>query len=236
MALAAGSGFYLCLKRAKAYSVELKQAEDLIFWLVIFGFLGARLYHVLSDVAFYWQNPLNILMVQKGGLSIYGAVLGGALSLPFLKKYLKINLSFSSLLDFLLPGVLLGQIIGRFGNFFNYEAFGYPTNLPWKMFVPAEFRPGGYGQFSFFHPWFLYESLGNFFILLILLKTTKASKSGKIAFLYLLLYNLLRFCLEFLRIDSTFILGLRLNAVVSGLIVILSAGALFFLKTNDRSP
>lgn len=129
------------------------------------------------------------------------------------------------ILDWLAPSVVLGQIIGRFGNLFNYEAFGYPTNLPWKMFVPKNFRPVLFQNENFFHPWFLYEILGNLIILFLLFKVIskkyKNSSPGYIVFFYLLLYNSLRFCLEFLRVDSTFIDSFRLNALVSLALVII---------------
>jgi phosphatidylglycerol:prolipoprotein diacylglycerol transferase len=161
---------------------------------------------------------------------------------------------------------LLGQIIGRFGNFFNYEAFGYPTNLPWKMFVPESFRPEEFLQNSFFHPWFLYEILANLFILFLILRFDKLGRSDFLAaeldpptaglkqsslqkstrptfqkfregilktlfnnlfFTYLLLYNAVRACLEFLRIDSTFIGSFRLNFLVSVSLVLVCLVILF---------
>jgi prolipoprotein diacylglyceryl transferase len=97
------------------------------------------------------------------------------------------------LLDWLAPSVLLGQIIGRFGNLFNYEAFGYPAGLPWKMFVPEQFRPQELMSYQFFHPLFLYEALGNAIILFTLLKLGKKLPSGRLFICYLLLYNMLKF-------------------------------------------
>ena len=172
------------------------------------------MYHVLSSFPYYWIHPLDSFKVWNGGLSIYGAVLGGIVTLWVLKKFITPNSSLLIILDWLVPSVVLGQIIGRFGNLFNYEAFGYPTNLPWKMFVPLGFRPEAYLSFSYFHPWFLYEALGNGIVLLLLLKISKKARPGQVALLYILLYNSIRFCLEFLRIDSTFIGIFRLNAIV----------------------
>jgi phosphatidylglycerol:prolipoprotein diacylglycerol transferase len=146
--------------------------------------------------------------------------------------------SILNLLDWLTPSVILGQIIGRFGNLFNYEAFGYPTNLPWKMFVPQMFRPLQYASSTFFHPWFLYEVLGNLITLFLLLKILplkyKKSSPGFIVFFYLLLYNSLRFVLEFLRIDSTFIGWVRLNAAVSLLLVFVSLAGLYYVKKYPK--
>ena len=169
MALAVLAGFYLALRRAPQYGINLTDAEDIIFWLIIGGFIGARLYHVASSFTYYLHHPLQSLEVWKGGLSIYGAVIGGICTLWLIKKLLPIACSLFTLLDWLAPSLVLGQIIGRFGNFFNYELYGYPTNLPWKMFVPLSFRLPGYQNFSYFQPLFLYEVLANLIILSLLL-------------------------------------------------------------------
>lgn len=232
MALAAAFGFWSALRRAPQFGVEPRQAEDVLFWIIIGGFIGARLYHVLSSADYYWQHPLDIIKVWNGGLSIYGAVLGGVISLILYRIVSRVALDTLAILDWLAPCVLLGQIIGRFGNLFNYEAFGYPTNLPWKMFVPAQFRPEMFMPAAFFHPWFLYEALGNIFILIFLLKMEKNQKLGVVAFCYLLLYNLLRFCLEFLRIDSTFVGAFRLNALVSLALALVGFCALLYLRRD----
>ena len=238
MASAVAASFYLAIKRAPKYGVELKQAEDLLFWLIIGGFIGARLYHVLSSFNYYYIHPSDIIKVWNGGLSIYGAVIGGLITLWVYRKLSTSHYSLLTLLDWLAPSLALGQIIGRFGNFFNYEAFGYPTGLPWKMFVPLQFRPQGFESFNFFHPFFLYEALGSLIILILLLKFIKSKNPGTLFFSYLLLYNILRFGLEFLRIDSTFIHAIRLNAAMSFILVVCSAAASFYLNRmeNAKTP
>jgi phosphatidylglycerol:prolipoprotein diacylglycerol transferase len=239
MAVAVAAAFYFAIKRSERYGINAKLAEDLLFWLIIAGFIGARLYHVASSFEYYYQNPVDIIKVWNGGLSIYGALIGGLITLWIYKKLSTFNLQLLTVLDWLTPSVILGQIIGRFGNLFNYEAFGYPTNLPWKMFVPLNFRPDAYLKFNYFHPWFLYEVLGNLFILFVLLKFIepyKKSTPGYLGFFYILLYNSLRFCLEFLRIDSTFIHGFRLNAMASLFLVLLSIGGLFYIKRYAKTP
>lgn len=238
MALAAASGFYLAMKRAPRFGIGQKQAEDILFWVIIGGFIGARLYHILSSIGYYWQNPLDVFKVWNGGLSIYGAVLGGIITLIIWQKIKNRGKQVSRVtldtLDWLAPSVVLGQIIGRMGNLFNYEAFGYPTNLPWRMFVPLNFRPVGYIKFNFFHPFFLYELLGNALILLLLIKIFEPRQNknygGELVFWYLLLYNSLRFVLEFLRIDSTFIGFVRLNAAMSLLLALLSLAGLLYVR------
>lgn len=243
MALAVASAFYLALKRSSSFGLSRAKAEDTMFWLIIDGFIGARLYHVLSSASYYFQNPVDILKVWNGGLSIYGAVIGGLAVMFFAVKILHLKSYILNLLDWLTPSLLLGQIIGRFGNLFNYEAYGYPTTLPWRMFVPERFRPEVYQNINYFHPFFLYEALGNLLILMFLLFWEKKSRkwapafagvvpTGRLFFSYLLLYNVLRFSLEFLRADSTFIYGIRLNAAVSLVLAVVAIGLILF---NERS-
>lgn len=253
MALAVGSGYYWAKKRAAKYSIDAKTADDIIFWLIVGGFIGARLYHVLSSFDYYRSYPIEIFKVWNGGLSIYGAVIGGCLALLIYQRFPEDRLLgepqktvFFRLLDWLTPSVILGQIVGRFGNLFNYEAFGYPTSLPWKMFVPFGFRPEGYLNFDFFHPWFLYEQVGLLIIFYAINRLGKRQvdprssatpmpgiikEQASLFFYYLLLYNILRFGLEFLRIDSTFIGSFRLNSLSS---LILTVIATYFIVRRKK--
>jgi phosphatidylglycerol---prolipoprotein diacylglyceryl transferase len=236
MAVAVAAGFYLAMVRARKYGLNLTESENLLFWLAIGGFIGARLYHVASSYFYYATHPLDVLKIWNGGLSIYGAIIGGLIALIICKKLYKLQTTNYNLLDWLAPSLVLGQIIGRFGNLFNYEAFGYPTNLPWKMFVPSQFRPQIFQAYNFFHPFFLYEILGNLVILFLLLKSIRPKNPGSLFFSYLLLYNLLRFALEFLRIDSTFIGQFRLNAIASLLLVLVAAIGLILIRKNAKVP
>lgn len=242
MALAAWAGFYLAIKRAPKFGIEKKFAEDLLFWLIIGGFIGARLYHVLSSFDYYRLYPADIIKVWNGGLSIYGAVFGGLITLWILFRLNKDSPWPGGLhgprgilvaLDWLTPSVIVGQIIGRFGNLFNYEAFGYPTNLPWKMFVPTGFSPDRYHNSHFFHPWFLYEQLG-LIIILIIIGVSEKSEKRHLFLWYLLLYNVLRFGLEFLRVDSAFLGGFRLNVIVSFMLAIIASLALILLTKMSK--
>ncbi len=238
MALAVASGFYLAIKRSSKYNLTTKQSEDILFYTIIGGFIGARLYHVLSSWQFYLNNPADIFKVWNGGLSIYGVVFGGIISLWIYCRLPTTNYQLPTLLNWLTPSLIAGQIIGRFGNMFNYELYGYPSNLPWKMFVPVEFRESDFIGSNFFHPLFLYEQLGLLIILLIIsrLENKKSDRpvvvpdpgsnasrlSGtSLFFWYVLLYNILRIPLEFMRIESVFIGGVRQNALVSFLLILI---------------
>ena len=235
MALAVAAGFYIAKRRTEKHQIDSKVAEDVIFWAIIGGFIGARLYHVLSSFSYYQHHALDILKVWQGGLSIFGAIFGGLISIWVYKKLTTNHFSLFTFLNWLTPSIIIGQIIGRFGNLFNYEAFGYSTNLPWKMFVPYGFRPIQYQSSNFFHPWFLYEQIG---LLMVLMLITTLEKTGKTSLFvwYLLLYNILRFGLEFLRIDSPFIYGFRQNAAISLLIILLTSILLFLTyPRNEKS-
>lgn len=245
MASAVMSGYFFALRRSGKYGLSKTEAERLIFWAVVLGFVGARLYHVASSWQYYSLHPLDIVKVWNGGLGIFGALFGGLIVTLLVciyreKLFPGKTVSLLRLLDWGAPAFLLGQIIGRFGNLFNYEAFGYPTSLPWKMFVPENFRPFDSLSSQFYHPLFLYEALGNVVILTLFLAIQKKYPAerlpaGTLFFSYLFLYNVLRFFIEFLRVDSTFIGEIRLNSVTS--FVLAAAGCaglclIFWKKYN----
>lgn len=242
MALAVGVGYYLLQRLALYYGKKLSELDSLFFTLVVSGFVGARLYHVLSSLSLYLHHPLQMLAVWNGGLSIYGAVFGGFLGLTVYvyRTHGRVNMhTLFSYLDLLTWPLIAGQIVGRFGNLFNYELYGYPTSLPWKMFVPSAFRASGFLDQSYFHPLFLYEALASALVFLLLWTIFPPHKAhagtfGKLFFSYLLLYNMVRFGLEFLRIDSIFIGQLRVNAAVSLALALVSVGMLRYLYTHEH--
>lgn len=265
IALAVACGYYLAEKRREEFGITYAVAQNLLFWIIVGSFLGARLYHVLSSIDYYRAYAIEIFKVWNGGLSIYGAILGGLITVVIYQlagnDHDRPLWRMTAILDWLTPSLILGQIIGRLGNLFNYEAFGYPTNLPWKMFVPVEFRPVEYQTFAFFHPWFLYEQMGLLIILMIIGQFRKRrfpllfgwSKTGlrgqekkvtapdsdtegggRLFLWYLLLYNVLRFGLEFLRIDSVMVGPLRLNVITSFLIALIAAVVIFSGKLVPR--
>ena len=239
LAIAAFAGILYAKKRAPQYGLLPETVESVSLWIVFTAFFSARVYHVITDYWRYEGHFLDALKIWNGGLSIYGALFGGLLAIFLLKIFnseLK-KIPFLVLLDFITPAFLLGQIIGRFGNFVNYEAFGFPTLLPWKMFVPLKFRPEIYLEQSFFHPTFLYESLGNVLIFCFLYWFTKSSgifskfkANGSLFFMYLILYNCLRLFTESLRIDSVVVGNVHVNAVMSSLLVIIGVFGLIYGK------
>ncbi|MBU4369507.1 prolipoprotein diacylglyceryl transferase [Patescibacteria group bacterium] len=154
-------------RSASGGNIKKQLLENLFFYLIISGFLGARLYHVLSEFPYYLKYPWQVFAVWQGGLGIYGAVIVGTLVLFwFCKKY---KLRFLSLADLLVPSLILGQAIGRWGNYFNQEVFGKPTNLPWGIPIKIIARPSEFLSAQYFHPTFLYESIWNFLIFIMLI-------------------------------------------------------------------
>lgn len=240
LAAAIVAAYAVARKRLDRYKISVRDADDLLFYALISGFIGARIYHILSDIQFYIHKPVEIFMVWHGGLSIYGAVIGGAfgawLYYRAAMRRAGTSIKFLAIADWLTPSLLVGQIIGRFGNFFNYELFGYPTNVPWKMYVPLHFRPPEYLSSAYFHPLFLYEALANGLILIFILRRqNKKSRPGTLFFSYVLLYNIVRLLLEFMRVDSVRLFGLRQNALVSLVLALAAAGYLIYHSHNETS-
>lgn len=233
------------LKLAPGYSVKKDQVIDLALWLMIAGLLGARVYDIFLELPFYLDRPLEMFKIWQGGLAIHGAILAGIAAVWIFSR--KEKLPFLPLTDMVVPGLAIGQAIGRWGNYFNQELFGRPTGLPWGIPINIFNRPTEFVSSSYFHPTFLYESLGCLVIFSILSvltyrKLKKQSPNiypGLITGAYLILYSALRFGLEFIRIDRTpEFFGLRTPQLAS---LILAAAALVLLyrlrpKNDGKMP
>lgn len=193
---------------------------DLAIWLVIAAIPSARLYYVAFQWQEYAQHPEQIIAIWKGGIAIHGAILGGLVASLIFCRIRRV--SFWQLADLIAPSLILGQAIGRWGNFFNSEAFGRPTDLPWKLFIPLDRRPPGYESFEYFHPTFLYESLWNLMVFALLmtlffrdLQGKPQLKTGTLILVYMVTYSCGRFWIEGLRTDSLMLGPLRVAQVVS---------------------
>ena len=198
--------------------------------LIIAGIAGARLYYCIVNYSYYLTHPLQILNIRQGGLSIHGMIIAGIIALWFcVNKY---KLDFLKTLDCMACGTVLSQSIGRWGNFFNSEAFGLPTNLPWKLFIPLEHRPYTLKDFEYFHPAFLYESLADlliFVILIMLLKKTTKYR-GVLFGIYLVLYSIVRIGVEYLRVDGTLnLFGLPVAQWMSFFIIVCACIYIIFV-------
>lgn len=207
---------------------------DVAMWAIPFGIVGARLYHVITSPYAYFgegADPWSVLRIWEGGLAIWGAVgLGAVGALIGLRRA---GQRVGPFADSLAPGLLLAQVLGRWGNYFNQELFGGPTELPWGLEIDAAHLPAGYPEGTLFHPTFLYEGIWNLAMaaLLIWLDRRIRFRSGQVMSIYLVMYGLGRFWVEAIRIDEArAFLGLRLNAwtalgaVLLGIILYYVAG------------
>ncbi len=204
------------------------------------GVLGGRLYHVITTPENFFGangNPGNILKIWQGGLGIWGAIsLGGVgafLAYLFLTRTRNLP-QFRYFADAIAPGILLAQAIGRWGNWFNAELFGRPTNLPWALEIPRWARPDGYGEYLTFHPTFLYESLWCLLAAFLLLRWGNTLRGGQTFALYVALYCLGRLAFETIRIDQAHLIGgVRINVLVS--IAVGLSALLIFRRFSQQS-
>lgn len=218
---------------------------DMLFWILIPGFIGARLYYVFiqsprgpEGLGYYLANPVKILEIWGGGIHIFGGFIFGAIALWIFTRVRKLNpLPY---LDAIALGLPLAQAIGRWGNFINQELYGPPTTLPWGLRIDQQHRIAPYDDLTQypdstrFQPLFLYESLWNlagFFVLLWISQRFRGQlKAGDLALCYLIWYPLGRFFIEFLRTDSWFFPGTPFNVVhiLSAIAIGGAAGALYW--------
>ena len=187
--------------------------------VIIAGILGARFYYCIVNYPYYIHNPLEIFDIRQGGLSIHGMLIAGIVTVYFLAKKYRVNLL--RLLDVLACSVILAQSAGRWGNFFNSEAFGYPTGGNWGVFIPVSQRPVEFLNYEFFHPAFLYESFLDLVVFAVLIFILRRTRAGCTFFWYLILYSVVRIFVEYFRIDSVLnIGGFPIAQVVSVLLII----------------
>jgi len=221
--------YFLVLKISKYFLIKKDTLNDLFLWLIVWSIIGSRIYEIFLEWNYYLQNPSQILKIWEGGLAIHGAILAGLIVIYFYSKKYKIN--FWRITGLIAPGLALGQAIGRFGNWFNQELYGLPTNLPWAIPISIENRIVEFIDYQYFHPTFLYESIGNILIFIILITLIIRLKNkvnldylGKISFaVYLFLYSVLRFFIEFIRLDPTpDLFGLRWPQIFSLLMIIIA--------------
>jgi len=217
---------------------------DLALPLLIWGTIGARLWHVftppLSSVELglttdhYLTHPLDLFAIWIGGFGFPGALIAGAIGLFFFCR--KYGLSFGEWADILAPSLALGQVLGRIGNLINQELYGLPTELPWKILISPEHRLAGYEAVEFYHPLFAYESILSLFILLFLIWISRRFaghlKTGDLFLVYLFTYGIIRSSLEFLRLDVALISGVNVNQAVMAAVVLVSG---VVLRLRSRS-
>lgn len=236
-ALSILAGWIVAKKRAHLYKIPKQIFDDPILLVpLVLSIAGARLYHVLDYWNVYKTDPATILNLSGGGLGIWGGLFGLFLGLLIVAKARKLNLL--SVLDLVSPSLILGQAIGRFGNWVNQEAFGPPTNLPWGIYISPENRPVQFSSASHFHPTFFYEAIldGIFFVALIYL-SKRLNSRGQVFAMYLILYSVGRFIVEFWRIDTWTVDTIKVAHVLAAAGVLIGLSVLVkFKKTGvDRT-
>ncbi len=229
--LGAVAGGWLATLELKRRGKDPEMVWDLLVYLIIGGVIGARLWHIFtpppSSIAqgfttqFYLTHPLDAIAIWKGGLGIPGTILGGLVALAI---YVRNNrtISFIDWTDIAAPSLALGQAIGRWGNFFNQELYGAPTSLPWAIYIDPAHRLAGFEGVSFYHPLFAYESvlnLANMLLLLWLMRSFAGRlKKGDIFNVYLIAYPLIRFSLDFLRLDASRVMSININQTIMAVV------------------
>ena len=219
-------------RRSRQFGIKADDITDGVLWIVPFAVICARAYYCI----FEWKeqfasDPISVLYIWNGGLAIYGGIIGAVIGVAVFCYFKKIKLP--ALLDLVLLGFLIGQAIGRWGNFFNREAFGAETEVFIRMGLQNKYT----GQVTYHHPTFLYESLWNTagFVLLHFL-SKKRQYDGQIALGYVLWYGLGRTFIEGLRTDSLMWGDFRVSQVLAGATAIAAAVALFVLSIRPHDP
>lgn len=223
IALGMLAGTLILVKLGKKFGYKENDLYDLAIWVLPAAVIGARVYYVIFEWDQYGGDIMRMINFREGGMAIHGGVLGGLLAGYIVCKVKKMN--FWQLADCVVPGLILGQAIGRWGNFINQEAHGGPTDLPWGILVDG----------VRVHPTFLYESFWNllvFGLLLFLFKKRKAN--GELLGVYFVMYSLGRFFIEGLRTDSLYFMGMRVAQLIS--IALILVGILIIYVRRKKHP
>ena len=215
-------GVFLVYREFKRHGYNVKELDNMAFYTILCGLVGARIWYVLFNLSEYKDNLLEMFAIWHGGLAIHGAIFGGLLFLFFYSR--KHNFHFIKISDIVMPAVLIGQIIGRWGNFFNQEAHGGPVSRAFldKLCIPDFIIDGMYIKGQYYHPTFLYESVFNLLIMVFILfiRRNKKIKEGMVFSIYLMGYGILRFFVESLRTDSLMLGSIRVAQLISVLFFI----------------
>ncbi|MFA6098105.1 MAG: prolipoprotein diacylglyceryl transferase [Patescibacteria group bacterium] len=222
-------GFLIVLQIAKKKQIAVMHIYNLLFLFIVCGLIGGRIAYILTEWQVFSGNWSDAFKVWDGGISLYGVIIANLAALAVYSKIKKISgWVISDLIVLVMP---LMQAIGRWGNYFNQELFGKPTSLPWSIFIETARRPFAYLEDQYFHPLFLYESLlmlGVFIVFLVLWRSGKL-KTGDLTLLYFFLYSLVRFFLDFLRIEPPMLGWLSIAQWIS-VLFIAAAGLLWYFR------
>lgn len=226
----------IIIRESRKQNINEDFIVNVIFYTIICGIIGARLYYVVFNLDYYLQYPLEILEVWNGGMAIHGGVIAGGLFIYYYARKYKVN--FFKLLDISVVGLIIGQAIGRWGNFFNGEAYGGITTLAHlkEMMVPDFIIDGMYIQGVYHQPTFLYESIWCLagFILLLIVRRFKYIKNGQVTGVYLIWYSIGRFFIEGMRTDSLMLGSLKMAQLVSIVGIVLGIFIIIYCRKGTR--
>ena len=228
-------GYWLAGREAERKGIGKDKFQEFFLYALIGAVIGARFYYVaFTDLAKFWENPLSVLAIWHGGLAIHGAILGGlVVSILYTRKH---NINLAVFLDSLAPALILGQAIGRIGCFFNGDAHGYPTQMPWGLVYSPESLAGQMFPGQPLHPTQLYELILNLIIFGILWKIrTKLRLDGQLFLIYVILYSAARILVEHFRADQLMVLGNSSTAQSIGVIGIL-LGVILMIGLKKGRP
>ena len=222
-------------KLSKKHNINSRYLEDIIFYGLISGIIGARLYYVLFNLDYYLKDINEIVMIWHGGLAIHGGILAGAL---FVYLYCRKNkLNFIELTDIILPGVIIAQAIGRWGNFFNQEAYGMMVSkeLLQKLLIPKFIINGMYINGNYYLPTFFIESVFCIIgFILIMIISRKTKKIGYPTSFYLIWYGILRFIIELFRTDSLMLFNIKIACIISVSFILLGLLLGYYTKSKGK--
>ena len=220
----------------RRHGYKLNELENMLFYAILFGFVGARIYYVLFNLDYYLSKPIEIVCVWHGGLAIHGAIIASSITLFYFCK--KHKFDFWKIMDICAPALLIGQIIGRWGNFFNSEAHGGVVTRAFleKIHIPEFIIKGMYIDGVYYHPTFFYESCLNLicFIVLMILRFNKKIKDGMIVSIYLMWYGIVRFFIESMRTDALMLGTLKMAQLISITLFIIGLVLFIFSIKHDK--
>lgn len=221
-------------REAKKQKIDEDFLLNLTFNVIVFGILGARIYYVLFNLKYYLANPIEIFQIWNGGLAIHGGILAGLLVTIIYTK--KKNINTLKMLDIIVVGLIIAQALGRWGNFFNKEAYGNVISYASlkSLGVPTFIIKGMYIEGAYRQPTFFYESVWCFvgFIAMLMIRKYKYLKVGMLSGFYLIWYGSIRFIIEAMRADSLMLGNLKMAQLMS--IVFIIVGLFLFIKSKDN--